>query len=163
MDGVGIVTKVAAEQRLRDGTLAEPEDSVYARFHEEVLDDGAAGDAVADAIADEGCAGDETVGEIVGVVPQAVGPFELAIDEAGGWGPFVDAAAPVDGQAVEAEAVVDEGPGVHGDRAWRENVKVQPRRRDGFEIAGIRKEREDGFAREGQGHLDIKGEDAHGG
>src|SRR5215218_157784 len=82
-------------------------------------------------------------GELVRVVPQAVGAAELGVDEADAWFPRLDARQPAHRHTVQLQAVGDQGPDLHRDRLGGDHTKAQPRRRDRLEIARGRKEVED--------------------
>ena len=81
--------------------------------------------------------------EGVVVFPEAVGAFELYIDEGAGRVPLRDFGGPADGDAAEAEAVVNQAAFAHGDGLWGDDVEVDPRRGDLLEIVGVGKEGEE--------------------
>ena len=91
--------------------------------------------------------------EFVAVAPAAVGAGELGVGE-GGWGiEGLDFCAPVEGDSEEAELIVDEGAGVHGDGARSEDVEVE----EGG--GGVGEEREDfgSGARDEDGAVEVVG------
>ena len=97
-------------------------------------------DPVADAVADHRRA---LVGlELVGVMPEGVGPGELHVDEPVGRLPLLDPGAPAHGNAVETEPVLDQRSSPDLDRSRVRDPKVQPRRRDRLEVGGVGEQRE---------------------
>ena len=69
-----------------------------------------------------------------------------------------DLGPPVDGDAMNADAVVHESADTHRDGRGREDFKVQPRLRDGFKIVGVREKSECLRARAGQPKFGVEGE-----
>jgi hypothetical protein len=94
------------------------------------------------------------VGNGVLVHPVTEGSAALLVDESTGWLPGGDLALPVDGHAMNAEAVVDASPHAHVDRAGREQPQPEPRRDDGLEVVDVRDEAEDVLDRVGQENCD---------
>lgn len=82
----------------------------------------------------------------MGVLPERIGPLLLKIGEAVGWLPGVDAGAPAERHAVQAQAVFEQGASVHFHRPRGGDGEVQPGRRQRLQIAVV--------AVEGEGLLD---------
>ena len=76
------------------------------------------------------------------VNPLPVGATNLFVHEAMRGPPFVDASSPAQWHAAHAEAVVDQRPLAHDDGCRCDDAEVQPRRRDGVEVSGVREKRE---------------------
>src|ERR1700733_8622471 len=76
------------------------------------------------------------------VAPEAVGPTELAIDEAPPRGPLIDTGGPTQRDAVQAEAVLDQAARAQSDRLGGEELELEPRRSDPLEISGLGEELE---------------------
>src|SRR5208283_1631569 len=81
--------------------------------------------------------------ESMRVMPQPVRTAQLDIDEAKWRLPSPDFSRPPHRQAVQAQPVPQFGSGRDASWANRQDSKPQPRRRDLFQVAGIRKRRED--------------------
>ena len=88
--------------------------------------------------------------ESVRMVPEPVGAPELHVYELVRRLPCPDLGHPLQGQPVQADQVVNPGPGPHDDRFGRNDPKPQPGRCDGFQIPGFGEEREYLFNRSGQ-------------
>ena len=84
---------------------SEFEDALYIATYEEPIDEGAASGAVAHFVNAE-CA---TVAlmERVPVIPEGVRASQLHIDERVGRVPLGDLATPTDGEAMNADAIID--------------------------------------------------------
>ena len=74
------------------------------------------------------------------VDPLAVRSPTLLVDKANRWFPDRDLGLPAHWKSANAQAVVDEGAGTHFDRTLLLDGEAQPRRRDGLEVSGVRKE-----------------------
>jgi hypothetical protein len=72
---------------------------------------------------------------------------ELHVDEALAGRPLLDPRQPVDGDAVQFQAIFDERAHAHLDRARRDDVEREPRRRDRLQVGCVREESEDGVGR----------------
>ena len=83
----------------------------------------------------------------MGVAPTAIRPTALFITKTIGRVPAGDFRAPADGQAVHAQLVINQGSVAHLDVAGREDVEIQPRGREGFQVAGVGEEGEHFFTR----------------
>ena len=106
---------------------------------------GTEGEVVVEPVAHECAAGG--VFEFVAMMPEFVGTFDLRVDEEIGWLEGFDARLPFEADAVEAEFVVDESAGLHGDGRRGEDMKAEEGGRDAFKVEGVGKERKDFGAR----------------
>jgi hypothetical protein len=77
------------------------------------------------------------------MIPTSVRAAQLAVGEPVGRLPNVDFARPADGEAVDAEAVVDLRAVL--DEDWRgcEDAEPEPGRRQLLKVVGVREERKD--------------------
>ncbi|MFM1943605.1 MAG: hypothetical protein RI897_2587 [Verrucomicrobiota bacterium] len=94
--------------------------------------------------------------------PQPVGAAFLFVGEVVRWVPAGDFRLPAEGDAVNPEAIIDEGSGLHGDGGGGEDGKVQPGRGDGFEVFGVGEEAEGFLEREWQESILFEDESSHG-
>ena len=78
----------------------------------------------------------------VGMMPQAVGPAHLDVDEPMRRLPGHDFRLPPDGQAMDADPVVEGEARAHDDRLGRQDLELQPRRREHLEVARLGEEGE---------------------
>ena len=134
----------ASEDLAKTG-LSVLEDTLDIALHEDAMDEFASGeggerDRVPYAVSDEGSA--FALLEEMFMVPEGVRSADLFVHEAEGRFPCTDQGSPTDGEAVEAESVVDECAGMHLDGLRREDAEVQEIWRDTLEIRGVREERE---------------------
>ncbi len=97
--------------------------------------DGAEGECVADAI--EHLRSVAVGDEAVGVVPEFVGAAEFDVGEGVGRVPVDDFSFPVDGDAVEFDAVTDLSAFDDVGGGDGEDFETDPGRRDGFKILGV--------------------------
>jgi hypothetical protein len=81
--------------------------------------------------------------ELVAVMPQPVGSPDLSVDERQAGVPLVDLRGPPQRHPVHAQAVLDQRAGAHRGRLGRQDLELQPRRRDRLEIPRAAEERED--------------------
>ncbi len=71
------------------------------------------------------------------VDPASVGPLDLSIYKSMGRFPRGDFAYPAKGYSSKAQCVFNLGTGVHINRCWRQDTKVQEARRQVIEIVRI--------------------------
>jgi hypothetical protein len=119
------------EERL-DGFLSVIEDSQHVISDKEAIDEAAAEDRISDLVAHAGLV--PFGRESMAVDPETVGAAFLFIDEVVGRVPPGDFRLPTKGDAMDAEAVVDESAGLHDDGCRRKDGEVEPGRRDGLEV-----------------------------
>lgn len=81
--------------------------------------------------------------ERVLVVPVAIRPAQLPVGEAKRRFPIANLRAPANGNAMQPQAVIDQRASVHVDRPGRDDLKIQPRRRDRFQVERIGEEVKD--------------------
>ena len=91
-------------------------------------------------------------------MPERIRTAALHIHELMRWIPPDDLGPPADGQTVNADAVVNERAGTYLDGRGCEDFKIQPRRRDGFKVVGVREKSEYLRARAGQPKFGVEGE-----
>lgn len=96
---------------LREDAGAECKDPFDVATHEEPVDQCATPDRVTDSIHAQSAV--VAFVEQVFVMPVAVGPASLFVNEPKGWFPGADLTLPAEGDAVERELVVDPNPGPH--------------------------------------------------
>ena len=101
--------------------------------------------------------------EYVDVDPLAIGTAQLLIHEPEGCIPDCDFSAPPDRQAMDAQPVINQDAGAHGDFAGGDDVKIQPRRRNALQLARIGKKREHLFPGRGQPEFGFKDMRRHAG
>ena len=136
---------------LGDHLVAVVEDLLHRTADEELVDDrreDGERQIVVDAVAHLRTAGN--FDEIMAMMPATIGPFELNVAERRRRVEGFDEGAPVEGDAVEAQFVVDQRTGSHLDRARCGDVEVQKRRGDALEVTGVGEEGEDLLAGPGQ-------------
>ena len=143
-----------------EGLGAVGENAFDVLANEEPVEEGATERRVADVIAGEGALGMRLEG--VFVDPKAVGAEDLLIDETVRWFPCRDPGSPGNGEAVDANAVIDEGPDAHFDGLRGDDVEIDPRRREDLKIGGIGKKGEDLLQRLGEDLLGGEVEGFHG-
>ena len=95
------------------------------------------------------------------LMPEGVRAAKLHIDEVVRRIPFRDFCAPADGQAMDADAIVEKRAGLHLNGLGREDFKLYPRRGDGLEIVRIGEEGEDFVTRTRKPKLGVEGEFFH--
>lgn len=135
--------------------VAVGEDPLQVGGDQEAVDERAARDGVAHAVAHHGAL--LAFFEQVLVHPGAVGPAALHVHEALRGFPQGNLALPAQGDAVELEAVVQPGPRPHLDGRRGENAEAQPGRSEGFQVGGVSEEGEDLLAGPGQPELGFEG------
>jgi len=81
--------------------------------------------------------------EAMRVMPEGERSRELRIRETVRWIPRADFGRPSERYSMQTEAVADQRARLYVRRADSQNVKTQGRRRETFQIRGIRKERKD--------------------
>jgi hypothetical protein len=101
----------------------------------------AEGQAVLHSVADVGAA--PSVGEGVLVAPERVRPAKLDVDEAHPGLPEGDRCAPAEAPAEKREAIVDERAFLEARRDRREDLEVEERGRQCFQVSRLREEGED--------------------
>ena len=77
--------------------------------------------------------------KLVRVAPGLVRTFELNIDKSERWLPANNLGGPAHGHAMPAQRVNNPGSGAHLNRRRTEDSKIQPWRRDSFEILCVAK------------------------
>ena len=117
------------------------EDAAEVGGDEETVDQRAARDGVFDFVSDESAA--IFLFESVFVMPVAVGAAELVVGEKVGRIPAGDFTFPADRDAMKFEFVLDARAKTNDDRFWSEDLKIQERRRELFEMFGGGEEGED--------------------
>ena len=125
-----------------------------------MVHDGAAEGMMADVVEAERAA--VALLERVGVVPEPVGAAQLHVDETMRRFPRDDPGAPAEGQAMDAEAVIDHRAGAHLDRRGRDDVELQKGRREFFQIRSVGEEGEDFGAWARKPLLGVESEFFHG-
>ena len=85
--------------------------------------------------------------EDVRVMPESVGTTELNVDEMVWRIPLGDFRAPADGNTVDRDAIINQGPGTHHDGSRCEDFHLQPGRRDSLQVLHVGEELEDFIAR----------------
>ncbi len=93
----------------------------------------------------------------VRMYPKPVGPAPLLIHETMRRIPHRDLALPVERQAVQPQAVINQRPQSHLDWAGGDDSEVQPWRSQGFQIGRVREECKYVFAGAGEPLLCLKG------
>ena len=81
--------------------------------------------------------------ECMFVTPEAVRAATLLVYETMRRFPYGDFALPPNRDVMDAKPVVDQYARPHFNRARRDNLKVQPRRRENFEVFGVSEKRKD--------------------
>ena len=80
--------------------------------------------------------------ETVLVMPEAIWPAGLPVDESMRRLPDADFALPANGKPVQTEFVIDQCPGLNDDWGWRQNLKAQQGGRQRLELECVREELE---------------------
>ena len=124
-----------------------------------MIDERAARDGIQDMVPAEGTAVFFFKG--MSVTPKAIGAAALFIDKTGGRGPRDNFGAPKDGEAMNANLVVDGSADAHGDFSGGEDAEIEPRGSEGFQIVGIGKKGENFSARLGQPEVGFKDVSRH--
>jgi thiol-disulfide isomerase/thioredoxin len=136
----------------RGGTILE--NLFHVSVDEEIIHQCAAGHGVYHAVAAERAA--VFFRERVRVAPAAIWSAPLLVAEADRRIPAGDFRAPAHRQAVNFQPVINHRPDAHLDIAGREDIEIQPRRRDDLQIARIGEKRENPFARHRQPEFGFK-------
>lgn len=97
----------------------------------------------------------------MGVFPQTIRTPDLAIHKMKWRIPFRDFCSPADGDSMDPDLIINQGPGLHEDGTWGQNLETYPGWRDGLQISCISKEGKDLFACQGDPDLIIKSERSH--
>ena len=139
--GTADVEKLALGKEFLEGGGAVVEDAAEVRGDEEAVDEPAAGDGVFDFVADQGAA--VTLFERVFVMPVTVRAAELVVGEEVGRIPAGDFAFPVDWDAVKFELVLNARTEGNDDGFGCEDMEVEERRGELFEMFGCGEEWED--------------------
>jgi hypothetical protein len=81
--------------------------------------------------------------EDVRVMPESVWPAQLHVHETVRRIPFGNSRAPVNRDAVDPDAIINQRAGTHRAESGNEDLKVQPWRRDGFKVPRLSEEWKD--------------------
>ena len=99
--------------------------------------------------------------ELVGVVPQPVGPPHLGVDERHPGAPVLDPRQPADRNPVQAQPVADQGPRADLRGADGHDPEVQPGRGQPFQVERVGEEGEDLVGRPREPLLPLDQVDLH--
>ncbi len=102
------------------------------------MDQDAPQDGVAHAVVDDRAT--DTLGERVGVSPEAIGAPALLVDEPPRRIPGRDLAPPAQRQTMNPQAVVDERAAPHRDRPRRQDLEAEPGRGQALEVRRLGEE-----------------------
>lgn len=93
--------------------------------------------------------------------PEPIRPANLLVHEAMRRLPGADARVPAQRHAAHAQPVVNQCPLAHDDGRRRDDVKMQPRRREGVEVGGVGEEREQLLRRQRQPKFGLEFVNSH--
>jgi hypothetical protein len=101
----------------------------------------AEGERVANLVADRGAVA--FGGKRVGVVPEFVGAAKFDVDEARGGRPLDDFCDPAESDEMPMDAIFDQRARGHRDWRWRNDVELEPGRREKLQVRRVAEEGED--------------------